>query len=127
MKRLNEQAKNKGGRPAKKIRKNQLITLKCSGIDKLMIKAKARKAGLSVSAFMLEISRTGSIVISEKTMPKEVLSLVGALNHMAANLNQVARKRNSVVDELNAAERASLSILSNDLKQLAVLIKNYLQ
>ena len=45
-----------------------------------------------------------------KTIPKEVLMLSGALNHVGALLNQVAKKRNSN-DELNALERADLKLL----------------
>jgi hypothetical protein len=127
MEQTNEQGKNKGGRPTKAIRKNQLITLKCTSLDKITIQAKARKARLSVSEFMLEISRTGTIVMIDKVLPTEVLTLIGTLNHMAANLNQIARKRNSVVDELNAAERANLAILSRELKNIVPMIKSYLQ
>jgi hypothetical protein len=69
----------------------------------------------------------GQIVITEKVLPKEVLTFLGTLNHMAANLNQVAKKRNSVVEELNAAERADLAVLSGQLKEIVQQIKTYLQ
>jgi hypothetical protein len=41
---------------------------------------------------------------------------------MAANLNQVAYKRNRG-DELNALERAELMVLSGQIKELAKTIK----
>ncbi len=123
----NERGRNKGGRPVKSIRKNQVITLKCSSLDRVTIRAKAKKAKLSVSEYLRELGLNSNIVITEKVLPKEVLSLTGTINHMAANLNQAAKKRNSVVDELNAAERANLEILSRELKLIVQLIKSYLQ
>ena len=127
MKEMNEQIKNKGGRPAKALKKNKVITLKCSGYEQVKITVNAKKTGLSVSEYLRELGLHGQVVITEKALPREVLSLMGTLNHMAANLNQVAKKRNSVIDELNAAERASLEILSRELKATVILIKTYLQ
>jgi hypothetical protein len=54
---------------------------------------------------------TGKIDRREKALPKEVLELTGTLNHMAANLNQIAKKRNGV-EELNALDRATLKVQS---------------
>jgi hypothetical protein len=44
----------------------------------------------------------------------------------AANMNQVAKKRNKN-DELNAIERAELTILSSHIKRRSEDIKKYLQ
>lgn len=60
-----------------------------------------------------------------KTLPKEVLLFTATLNHLAANLNQVARKRNRE-ESFNAIERAELNDLANDIKNLAQQIKTYL-
>ncbi|MDB5278605.1 MAG: hypothetical protein JWR61_3560, partial [Ferruginibacter sp.] len=90
-------------------------------------KAKAKKANLSASEYLLEISRNGTIVITEKQLPGEVLKQLGAVHHMAANLNQLAKKRNGVTDELNASERFELQVLSGELKLMGQLIKNYLR
>ena len=59
-------------------------------------------------------------------VPKEILQFSGTLNHMAANLNQIAKKRNQL-DELNALERAQLNQLSLSVKQLTKDIKNHLK
>ncbi|MCS3797858.1 hypothetical protein GGD38_003220 [Chitinophagaceae bacterium OAS944] len=69
---------------------------------------------------------TGKIDSKEKALPKEILKFTGTLNHLAANLNQIAKKRNGI-EPLNAFERADLLVQSNDLKQLSLTIKNYLQ
>ena len=48
------------------------------------------------------------------------------LHHLAANLNQIAKKRNSM-EQLDAFERADLELQSRTLKTLVITIKNYVQ
>jgi len=127
MEKTNEPKKNKGGRPPKSVKRNRVVALKCASYEQTMISARAKKTGLTVSEYLRELGLNGQIVITEKVLPREVLSMAGTLNHIAANLNQIAKKRNSVVDELNAADRASLEFLSRELKQLVLSIKMYLQ
>jgi hypothetical protein len=62
----------------------------------------------------------------KKVIPGDVMQFTGTLNHLAANLNQIAKKRNGF-DELNAMERALLELQSRELKNLVITIKNYLQ
>jgi hypothetical protein len=69
---------------------------------------------------------TGNIDRREKVLPKEVLQLIGNFNHTAANLNQIAKKRNGI-EPLTAFDRAYLLVQSADLKQIAEAIKNYLK
>ncbi|MBO9200232.1 hypothetical protein J7I42_08180 [Niastella sp. MAH-29] len=80
----------------------------------------------SVSEYLLTMGLTGKIDRREKVLPKEVLQLIGLLNHNAANLNQIAKKRNGI-EPLTAFDRAELLIQSRDLKQLSESIKNYLK
>ena len=122
----NEQKKNKGGRPPKSVKRNRVVAFKCTVLEQIRISARAKKLALTVSEYLRELGLHSQIVIIEKVLPKEVLFFLGTLNHTAANLNQIAKKRNSVVDELNAAERASLEILSREVKQLVLSIKMYL-
>lgn len=72
-----------------------------------MIKAKAQKIPLTVSGYLRELGLSGKIDMRKKAFPKEVLQGIASLNHIAANLNQIAKKRNGF-DELNALERAAL-------------------
>ena len=65
---------------------------------------------------------SGNSVMVVKTIPKEVLALCGALNHLGGLLNQVAKKRNSN-DELNALERADLKLLEMRIKEIVEAIK----
>jgi hypothetical protein len=118
--------KHKGGRPKKAIKKDQLLAVKCSLFERRAIEARAKSANLTVSEYLREIAMTGKIDRREKALPKEVLEKIGTINHVAANVNQIAKKRNSG-EELNALERANLKVLSGELKGAAVQIKIYLQ
>jgi hypothetical protein len=118
--------KNKGGRPRKAIKKDKIIPVKRSSYEKRVIVAKAKSAQVYTSEYIREIALTGKIDRREKALPPEVLQLTAMLNHIAANLNQIAKKRNGI-EELNALERGNLKIQSAELKQLAVTIKSHLQ
>ena len=117
--------RNKGGRPKKAIKKDQILAVKCSLVERKVIVSRAKSAGLSVSEYLREIAMTGKIERHAKALPKEVLVHLGTINHVAANINQIAKKRNGF-DELNALERAELKVLAGDLKDLAPQIKSYL-
>jgi len=118
--------KSKGGRPKKPLKRDQLLQLKCTLVDRKIIQAKAKLANLSVSEYLREMGLSGKIDRRKKIFPKEILQLTGTINHLAANLNQIAKKRNGI-DELNAYERVELKLQSDDLKRLAEEIKNYLK
>lgn len=126
MEHVEKQNKHKGGRPKKAMTKDQSITVKCSRFDKQAIKARAKTAGLTSSEYLLQLGRTGQIDTKQKVFPKEVLEYKGLLNHLAANINQIAKKRNSN-EVLGAVERANLFSLESQVKEVVSLIKNYLQ
>ena len=123
---MSQTIKNKGGRPKKGLKKECRVSVRCSFIQRKAIQAKARAVNFSVSEYLLTMGLTGKIDRQEKTLPKEILKFTGTLNHLAANLNQIAKKRNGI-EPLNAFERADLLVQSNDLKQLSLTIKNYLK
>lgn len=118
--------RNKGGRPTKEIKRNRFLGVKCSSLEKFLIKANAQKCGLTVSEYLRELGLNRKIDMPKVIIPKEILKFSGTLNHLAANLNQIAKKRNQF-DELNALERAQLNQLSLSIKQLAIDIKNHLK
>ena len=126
MKQMNQTIKNKGGRPKKTIKKDCRVSVRCSLIQRRAIQAKAKSVKFSVSEYLLKMGLTGKIDRREKSLPKEVLQLTGILNHLAANINQIAKKRNGK-DELNIVERTNLGMLSEELKKYAQVIKNYVQ
>jgi len=126
MEQQNVTVRNKGGRPAKAIKKDQVMAIKCSLYERKVIGAKAKSSGLSVSEYLRELGLNAKISRRNRALPKEVLMLMATLNHLAANLNQIAKKRNSM-DELSPLERADLTVQSKHLKELAGQIKSYLQ
>jgi hypothetical protein len=123
---MEEDKRNKGGRPRKKIKRELYITIKCTLYEKKVIEGKAKSIQLNTSEYLRELGLTGKINQQNKALSKEVLSLTGTLNHLAANLNQIAKKRNGV-EELNPTERARLIVQSIEVKQLAKLIKEKLK
>jgi hypothetical protein len=100
--------------------------VKCTTEERDAIEARAKSVLQTVSECLRRMGLTGKIDMRIKALPKEVLLLTATLNHLAANLNQVAKKRNGF-DELNAPERAELQYLSGQCKQLVKDIKNHLQ
>lgn len=117
---------SKGGRPKKEIKQNEFIGVKCSLHEKNLLKQKAETTGLSLSEFLRETALQGQAVRQMKALPQEVLQLTARLNHLAANINQIAKQCNTY-NQLTAVERIELQVLSIQIKQLAIDIKNYLK
>lgn len=118
--------RNKGGRPKKAIKQNYFIGIKCSLIEKTYLKRKAKTAGLSLSEFIREAALKGQAVSQVKLIPQEILQFTATLNHLAANINQLAKKSNQNYF-LDEAEKALLRMLPEEVKQLATSIKNYMK
>ena len=116
----------KGGRPKKEIKQNEFIGVKCSVHEKNLLKQKAETTGLSLSEFLRETALRGQAVRQIKALPQEVLQLTARLNHLAANINQIAKQCNTY-NQLTAKERIELQVLSIQIKQLATDIKIYLK
>jgi hypothetical protein len=116
---------NRGGRPRKQVRQDEQLALMCTHAERTLIELKAAQAGLTISGYLRSRALTGEVV-SRKTLPMEVLQLSGTLNHLAANLNQIAKKRNSF-EQLDEEQRAQLNQQSSELKALAEQIKRYLK
>lgn len=117
---------NKGGRPKKLIKMDQQLALMCTIIERKIIEHKAKLAGLCTSEYCRQLALNSQFDRKIKVLPKEVLLFTATLNHLAANINQIAKKRNQN-DDLNAIERAELNVLSSDIKALAEAIKTYLK
>jgi hypothetical protein len=121
-----KEKKNKGGRPTKLTKRLKTLSVKSTFFEAKQIEIKAKKAGLSLSEYLRELGLNAIIKVRVKTLPKEVLLICATLNHIAANLNQLARKRNSF-DELSVLDRTRLQQLCEDLQQLVKDVKVYLQ
>ncbi|MBB5441082.1 hypothetical protein HDC92_004787 [Pedobacter sp. AK017] len=117
---------SKGGRPRAAIKRDVALTVMCNIIEKKLIQAAAKKLKTTVSVYLRELGLNGTVKIKIKTLPKEVLQLTGTLNHTAANLNQIAKKRNGN-EELNALDRALLNKEVRSLQGLVEEVKTYLK
>lgn len=117
---------NKGGRPKKEHKRSQQLAVMCTLAERKIIEDKAKLSNTSISQYLRELALHGRVDRKIKVLPKEVLLFTATLNHLAANMNQVAKKRNQN-DELNAIERAGLIVLSVDIKKLAADIKYFLK
>ena len=123
---LEKPKNNKGGRPPKEVKRLRTLSVKCSFFEGVQIENKAKNIGLSVSEYLREMGLKGTVKFRVKTLNREVLKLTGTLNHLAANLNQIAKKRNSF-DELSVLDRTRLSQQSTSLQQIVTDIKAHLQ
>jgi len=117
--------RKKGGRPVKAVKRNEYIGVKCTLYEKKAIAIQAKAAGLRPSEFLRTVGLNRKID-RQKTMPKEALEMKARLNGLAANMNQVAHKRNSN-DDLNEMDRALLKSLIEGVLQLVQTMTNYFQ
>lgn len=111
---------NKGGRPKVPHKRRTAVSVMCTLIEKRIIEANAKRVGMNPSVFLRNLGLNTRIEVRVKTLPKPVLEMRGTLNHIAANLNQIARRRNRG-DDLNTLERA---MLDQDVRSLRALVKN---
>ena len=119
--------KGKGGRPRKVVKRDQLLGVKCTLLERKAIEHKAKENILSVSEYLRELGLNSvTITRKQKSLPKEVLLFTATLNHLAANINQIAYRRNRG-DLITAFERLELLQLAIEIKGLFATIKSYLK
>jgi len=123
---LREQKRNKGGRPKKQIKRDEQLAVMCALVERKAIEYKAKTANISVSEFLRTLRLKGQVDMKIKTLPKEVLQFIGMLNHMSANLNQVAKKMNSN-EMLNGYDRDALFDVEKFIKQHIENVAKYYQ
>ena len=125
MEALKSSNRKSGGRPVKAIKSNQFIGVKCSLIEKTLLKQMAKQNGLTLSEYLRKAGLNRREVRKITALPKEVLQFTGTLNHLAANLNQLARKNNQL-GKLSLIEQLNLEKLSDQIKNLAIAIKTFI-
>jgi len=124
MERSEERQARKAGRPKKQLPLSEQLAVMCTKTDRAVIQAKAKQSGRCVSAYLRELGLSGKVEIKMQTIPKEILLLKGMLSHAAANLNQIAKKKNS--DEpFNALDRAEASLVLQQTKELIKQIEQF--
>ncbi len=118
-------SRNKGGRPPKKIKCDQQITVMCNLMERKVIAYKAKQAGVTLSEYLRTMGVNGKIDSSKSGLIKDILLEKATLNHTAENINQYTRKLNST-GVLSVEERMFYRNLSLVMKETALLIKNKL-
>lgn len=78
-----------GGRPKKPVRKESATGVRFSKAEYFIVKQKASKAGLKVTAYIRQMAVEGKV---DAAMGEEERQSVRQLAGMANNLNQLARK-----------------------------------
>lgn len=126
MEREKKSQAHKGGRPAKAVKRDQHLAVKCSLLERKIIERKARLIQLTVSEYLRDLGLKGQANMTVKNLPKEVILFTATLNHLASNLNQIAHRRNRG-DELSIMERAGLQHLASEVRNLTLEIKKYVQ
>ena len=117
--------KNKGGRPPKADKRSQQLAVMCTAGERKQIEEKAKMANVSISEFLRTLALQGQIGRKIRQVPREILLFTATLNHLAANMNQVARQTNQNI-ALGPAQRVELIVLTGAIKKLAADIKNVL-
>ena len=85
--------KSKGGRPAKKIKRSNILMVRLTATEKLLIEGRARDAGIKPSEWFRKAAKSAKIV--PRLQPQEV-ELLKHIGGMANNLNQIAKQANSI-------------------------------
>lgn len=120
-----QQRKSKGGRPRKLNKRDRQITVMCSYTEQIIIRQKAKAAGVTPSEYLRTTGINGKIDSSKTELVKELLLHKATFNHAAENLNQFTKKLNST-GELSFEERIKYRNISTLLKEAALLIKTKL-
>lgn len=82
----------KGGRPIKQIKRTITLGIRLTNTEHLLIKAKASKAGMTMTSLVRELAIHGTVV---SRLSKEEREYVRHLIGMATNLNQLVKLANS--------------------------------
>lgn len=120
-----EVKKGRGGRPKKAVKRDQLLGVKCTLLERTTIEQKAALYALTLSDFMrlTAVNYPGNLPLKQ-VVPKEVLELKGLFNHTAANVNQLAHRHNCG-DAITHADRARLMILEEKIGYAVLLISKH--
>ena len=119
-------SKGSGGRPRKTDKKDQFINVRCTLDEKKIISAKANDMTLKPAEYLRTAGLNQQIVMKRKTLPLEVLQVIGQLNHLSSNMNQFARRMN-MNDIFTMSDYINFSKLTGEIKAILPLIKSYLQ
>jgi hypothetical protein len=119
-------ARNRGGRPKKLDKKDCFIGVRCTKEEKKLIGEKGKDLNQRPGEYLRNLGLNRQFDIKTRALPKEILQFVGTLNHLSANVNQIAKKAN-MDHSFSVIELARLTMLAVEVKELAIQVKNYLK
>ena len=120
-----QQKKAGGGRPPKKVKRDQQITVMCNLLERKAIAFKAKQAGVTLSEYLRVVGLCAKIDSSRSELAKEILLLKATCNHAAENINQFTRKLHST-GFLSQEDGIFYYNATLVLQEVALLIKNKL-
>jgi len=80
--------KNKGGRPALKIKRNTSINVRLTSLERILIEGKAKKAKLSATDWFRKAAKSAKV---HPRITPEDMNVLHVLAGMANNLNQLTK------------------------------------
>lgn len=109
--------KSRGGRPSKKVKRNEQLMVRLSETERFLIESKAREAGLRSSTWLRQAAKKARVVAR---LSAEEAGFVRMLAGLANNLNQLVRFTNmqGLLYETKKATQL-LSDIDHLLKRLA--------
>lgn len=123
---LNTPFVNKGDLlPTGANKRTRILRVVCNEREKELLFAKAKAAGLSLSAFLRGAAMDCKVVIQNQ-LPPEVLLLTARIAGCASSLNQLAKYNNQHI-QFTPDEIISLFTMIEELRQVSNEIKNYLR
>ena len=116
----------KGGRPKKNVKRDEQLAVMCTLLERKRIEYKSSMAGISMSEYLRDCGLKGQAVIKTKTLPQEALPLIATLNHLCANINQIAKRCNRG-ETFNAMEIAAIFHSIEECLVVVRQIKKYFE
>lgn len=80
--------KNKGGRPALKVKRNTSINVRLTSLERILIEGKAKQAKLSPSDWFRKAAKNAKV---HPRITPEDMNILHVLAGMANNLNQLTK------------------------------------
>ena len=84
-----EKKKNKGGRPAKKLKRDSKMGFNATLVERTVIQAKAKQSGLKAADYLRDLALRGKL---RQVPTAEELQLFRDLSGVANNLNQLTKE-----------------------------------
>ena len=106
--------RNKGGRPTKRVKRTQVLVVRLTETERLLVAGKAQEAGMNLSEWFRAAAKKAVVVA--RLRPEEA-SLLRMLSGLSNNLNQLTR----------LAHREGLLTVQGKCRQLLQDIHHILQ